>query len=453
MKFDTITSDLQSLADDGIKYAKKLGAEQAEIYVSSHQQTNVRNQSGMIDAKDGSNDGIGVRVAIGKKLGFAATSGLTKESVEHAIKEALSVVKSVKEDNVGFETFAPKLKPGKDGIIDDAIVALTSEDIVKNANDIFLDAKNFDERIIGPYAQCQAIYGGHAVANTEGVSAASKITALVLVTSVTAAEGDNRKTAFDFVVSRSIPEFATLGSSAAEKAIKLLDSKPLGFTGVLPTIWNQNVMSGYWNMSLASSVNGRQVVEKNSYFMDKLGDKVGIDKLCITDDGQLPEGLDTSSIDEEGVPRQSTPIIENGVLRSFLYDSYYGRLGKAESTGNASRGQGYESTPNISTTTIVIKPGTKDFDKMISGIDKGVYVMDNVMGLGHSNLISGDFSVVATSAYYIENGEIKHPLDSINIAGNLYKSYKDILEIGSNSKLLQNVKTPSVVFDGFTVVG
>jgi len=75
------------------------------------------------------------------------------------------------------------------------------------------------------------------------------------------------------------------------------------------------------------------------------------------------------------------------------------------------------------------------------------------MGLGHSNLISGDFSVVATSAYYIENGEIKHPLDSINIAGNLYKSYKDILEIGSNSKLLQNVKTPSVVFDGFTVVG
>jgi len=453
MKFDTITTDLKSIADDGLKYAKKMGAEQAEIYVSSQHQTNVRNQSGMIDAKDGSNDGVGVRVAIGKKLGFAATSGLTKESVEHAIKEALSVVKSVKEENVGFETFAPKLKPGKDGIIDDAIVALSSEDIVKNTNDIFLDAKNFDERIIGPFAQCQAIYGGHAVANTEGVSAASKITALVLVTSVTAAEGDNRKTAFDFVVSRTIPEFATLGSNAAEKAIKLLPSKPLDYTGVLPTIWNPNLMSGYWNMSLATSVNGRQVVEKNSYFMDKLGDKVGIDKLCITDDGQLNEGLATSTIDDEGVPRRTTPIIENGVLRSFLYDSYYGRLGKVESTGNANRGQGYESTPNIATTTVVIKPGTKDFDKLISEIDKGVYVMDNVMGLGHSNLISGDFSVVANSAYYIEKGEIKHPLNSITIAGNLYKGYQDILEIGSDSKLLQNVKTPSVVFDGFTVVG
>jgi PmbA protein len=453
MKFDTITSDLQSLADDGIKYAKKMGIDQAEIYVSSTQQINVRNQSGMIDAKAGSNDGVGVRVAKDKKLGFAATSGLTKESIEHAIKEAFSVVKSVKEVNVGFESFAGKIKPGKDGIIDHDIVALSSEDIVKNTNEIFLDAKKFDDRIVGPFAQCQAIYGGHAVANTEGISAASKSTALVLVTSVTAAEGDNRKTSFDFKVARTIPDFDTLGSDAAKKAIDLLDSKPLNHTGVLPTIWNQNVMSNFWGMSLLTSVNGRQVIEKNSYFMDKLGDKVGIDKLNITDDGQLEEGLATTAIDDEGIPRRTTPIIEKGVLRSFLYDDYYGRVGKVESTGNANRGQGYESTPQISPTTIVIKPGTKDFDQMISEIDKGVYVMDNVMGLGHSNLISGDFSIVATSAYYIEKGEIKHPLNSIQIAGNLFKSFKNIIEIGSDTKLLPNVKTPSVVFDGFTVVG
>ncbi|MHA1212610.1 MAG: metallopeptidase TldD-related protein, partial [Candidatus Heimdallarchaeota archaeon] len=75
------------------------------------------------------------------------------------------------------------------------------------------------------------------------------------------------------------------------------------------------------------------------------------------------------------------------------------------------------------------------------------------MGMGHSNLISGDFSIVATAAYHIEKGEITHALNPITIAGNLYKSYKDILHIGSDSKLLQAVKTPTVAFNGFTVNG
>ncbi|MHA1555657.1 MAG: TldD/PmbA family protein [Candidatus Heimdallarchaeota archaeon] len=453
MKFDTLKDDLLAHADTGLKYAKSQGAEQAEIYVNSMHNININNQSGMIEAKDGLNEGIGVRVAIGKRLGFAAMSGLTDDALKHAVSEALSVAKSVKQENEGFESFISKGKVGKDGLLDSKIVDMSTEEIVQSANAIYQEAKDFDKRVISPSAQVQSFYGGHAVVNSEGVSGASQATVFVIVTFTTAAEGAKRKSAFDFKVTREVPEFENIGADAAEKAVKLLDSKPMGHKGVIPTLWNPNVMSGFWQMSLAQSINGRQVVEKNSYFMDKLGDKVGIDKLSITDDGQLPEGLNTTAIDHEGAARQTTPIIEDGVLRSFLYDSYYGRLGKVKSTGNADRGQGYESTPNISSSTVVINPGTKSFDKMVSGIDKGVYVMDSVMGMGHSNLISGDFSVVATSAYLIEKGEISHPLEPITIAGNLYKSFKDIQTIGSDSKLLQAVKTPSILFDGFTVVG
>ncbi len=453
MKFDTLKDDLLALADTGLKYAKSKGAEQAEIYDSSMHNININNQSGMIEAKDGLNEGIGVRVAIGKRLGFAAMSGLTDDAVKHAVTEALSVVKSIKQENEGFDTFIPKSKVGKDGILDSKIVEMSTEEIVQSANSIYQEAKDFDTRVISPSAQVQSFYGGHAVVNSEGVAGASKATVFVIETFTTAAEGEKRKSAFDFKVTRQVPDFENMGANAAEKAVKLLDSKPMGHTGVLPTLWNPNVMSDFWEMSLAQSVNGRQVVEKNSYFMDKLGDKVGIDKLSITDDGQLPEGLNTTAVDHEGAARRTTPIIEDGVLRSFLYDSYYGRLGKVKSTGNANRGQGYESTPNIASSTVVIKHGTKSFDDMVSSIDKGVYVMDSVMGMGHSNLISGDFSVVATSAYLIEKGELSHPLEPITIAGNLYKSFKDIQTIGSDSKLLQAVKTPSVLFDGFTVVG
>ncbi|HUT82405.1 MAG TPA: TldD/PmbA family protein [Candidatus Bathyarchaeia archaeon] len=453
MGFDTLKDDLLSLADTGLKYAKNQGADQAEIYISSQNTLNVQNQSGMIDARDGLNEGIGVRLAKGKKIGFAAMSGMTEESLKHAINEAISVVKTINQENKGFETFMPKQKPAKDGLIDHNIISASSEDIVKSTNRIFKEAKEYDKRIISVMAQTQSIYGGYAVANTEGVSAASLFTAYVLVTDITAMEGSQRKNAFDFSVTRGIPQDQSVGISCAKKAINLLNSKPLGHTGILPTVWNPLVMSGFWQASLQSSINGRQVVEKNSYFMDKLGDKVGIDALEIVDDGQLPEGTSTSAIDEEGAPRHTTKIIEKGVLHSFLYDSYYGNLGKAKSTGNAARANSYESTPNIAPTTIVIKPGTKGFDEIISEIDKGIYVMDSVMGMVHSNLISGDFSCVATSAYLIEKGEIKHSLDSITIAGNLYKSYKDILHIGSDSKLLPNIKTPTVAFNGFTING
>ncbi len=453
MNFETVKDDLLALADLGLKYAKSKKADQTEIFVSSQKSINVTNQSGMINAIDGRNEGIGVRVAQGKKLGFAAISGLTEDALKNAIDEAIIVAKSVKQENEGFNRFAEKMKPAKDGILDPKIIALTTEDIVNNTNKTFKEAIEFDQRIISATAQTTSTYGGYAVVNSEGVEGSTSYTAYVIVNFVTAMEGQERKSAFDFSVTRKAPEESNIGAQCSEKALKLLNSKPLNYTGVLPTVWNPIVMSSFWQTSLNQSINGRQVVEKNSYFMDKLGDKVGVKELTLTDDGQLPEGLNTSEIDYEGIPRQTTNVIEKGVLRSFLYDSYYGQLGKVQSTGNAARGQDYESTPGISPTTIVVKPGTKSFDEIISGIDKGVYVMDSVMGMIHSNLISGDFSVVATSAYLIENGEIKNPLNPLTIAGNLYKSYLGIRDIGSDSKLLPAVKTPTIAFDGFTVNG
>jgi PmbA protein len=453
MKFDDIKDELHSLADTGLKYAKNK-ADQAEIYVSSTQSMNVSNQSGMVNARVGLNEGVGVRVAIGKCLGFAAMSGLTTEAIKLTVDEAIAVAKSVKQENKDFDSFiSPQKTSAKDGIVDDKIVATSSEDLVVTTNELYSEIKDYDKRIIGPSANVQTFYGGNAVANTEGISEASKSTAFVCVVSASAMEGEKRKSAFDYLVQRELPKEIAIAKKTAKKAVDLLASKPLGHTGVLPTLWNQNVMSNYWQMAFAHSVNGRQVVEKNSYFMDKLGDKVGIDGLTVADNGQLPEGINTSAIDAEGAHRQETTIIKNGVLQSFLYDSFYGKLGKAKSTGNANRNNAYESTPNIGLTTVVIEPGSKSFDDIVTDIDKGVLVLDSVMGMGHSNLISGDFSVVANSAYLIENGEISHPLDSVQIAGNLYKSFKNIIDIGTDSKLLANVKTPSILFDGFTLVG
>ena len=99
------------------------------------------------------------------------------------------------------------------------------------------------------------------------------------------------------------------------------------------------------------------------------------------------------------------------------------------------------------------KTGSKDVDGLISNIENGIYIFDMLMGIHTANFISGDFSIVAPLGYKIENGEITHPIDSVSVAGNLYKSFNQIITIGNDLKLTDIGKIPSLVFDGFTISG
>ena len=124
-------------------------------------------------------------------------------------------------------------------------------------------------------------------------------------------------------------------------------------------IFNNFLTGQFVNFGLINSVNGRSVVEGRSRFADKIGDAIGNSTLTIVDDGQIPESPNTHAIDMEGHARQSTPIVKDGVLMSFLFDEYYGSIFGEASTGNANRGgqQPYEALPSISPTTLSISPG------------------------------------------------------------------------------------------------
>ena len=161
------------------------------------------------------------------------------------------------------------------------------------------------------------------------------------------------------------------------------------------------------------------------------------------------------AIDEEGYPRQTTTLIESGVLKSFIFNNYYSKIFEAENTGNANRGgpQSYESTPNVSPTTIAVDTGSKDLQALAEEIGNGVLITDFLMGMGHSNVVSGDFSIVAPSSFRVENGEILGPIEAVTVAGNLYKAFKQIISLGNETELTFIGKVPSISFDGFTVSG
>jgi PmbA protein len=193
-------------------------------------------------------------------------------------------------------------------------------------------------------------------------------------------------------------------------------------------------------------------VQRNqSAFKDKLGQKVASDIVTIHDDGLLQGGLRTGKIDGEGVPQQKTPLIEKGTLQSFIYDNYTARKENRQSTGNASRA-GYLSTPNVDSTNFHILPGNTSKDNLLNEIKDGVLV-SYLQGAHSSNPASGEFSIVATPAWKIKNGETTHAIKGMMVAGNMFQVLKDISAIANNERKLGQLVSPWIAVQNVKVIG
>jgi PmbA protein len=173
--------------------------------------------------------------------------------------------------------------------------------------------------------------------------------------------------------------------------------------------------------------------------------------LTICDDGLYPSGLRTALFDGEGVPHQKTPVIDKGILRNFLYDNYSAKKDSKESTGNASRA-GYLSTPSIDTTNFHIMPQKSTSEQMLKEVSDGLIVY-YLQGAHSSNPVSGEFSVVATLAWKIKNGELVHPCKGVMLAGNIFELLKNISIIGSNERQMGSLISPWVQAENVKVIG
>ena len=319
-----------------------------------------------------------------------------------------------------------------------------------------------DDRIIA-MAGCEVTWGGFAIGNSLGVQQASRSVSNSCGTYTMVIQGEEQRTGQEAIVTREkVFDITGLGEAAAKKAVSLLEAKKLDKTAQLPTLWVPWAAASYFLASLRQSVNGRPVVEKLSPLADKLNDKIAPLSLTLIDDGQNPAGISTEAIDGEGHPQSRTPIIEKGVLKQFLFDSYYGSIFGSESTGNASRGGGpfgpslpYEVAPSIATTNLEVFPGTKSEEELIASIDgQALLIADIPIGIFHSDVSTGEFSAVASSVFLIEAGEKQYPLQPISVAGNFYDGLKKLREIGANREITPfGMAISSLIFDGFSIVG
>jgi PmbA protein len=176
-------------------------------------------------------------------------------------------------------------------------------------------------------------------------------------------------------------------------------------------------------LPLSQGLNGKEVYKGTSPMAGKVGEKLFDEKITVVDDGTIDGKFASASYDDEGVPRRRNVLVEKGVLKSFIYDLRTAAQSGVESTGNASRG--LFSPPVPSFTNLVVQPGRTPLKDILSGIDEGILV-ENLLGVGQGNTISGAFSNPLALAFKIVKGKIVGRVKDLSIAGNIYDLLKNV---------------------------
>jgi PmbA protein len=170
--------------------------------------------------------------------------------------------------------------------------------------------------------------------------------------------------------------------------------------------------------------------------------------VTVVDDGTIPGGFGTSPFDAEGLPSRRTVIVERGVLKNYILNTYAGRKLGMKSTGNA--GRGLAGNPYLGAGNLYLEAGTEPAEDIIRGVERGLYVT-RMMGQG-VNLVTGDYSRGA-SGLWIENGEFAYPVHEITIAGNLKDMLRNIAAIGNDLVFRGATAAPTLRIDGMTIAG
>lgn len=444
-----------SIAEKTVSLATKKGAVEAEAYIYEGEANNIGIELGQVNKSNQIIDrGIGVRVSVNKAVGFAYTNIINdQKAIESIVDNALSAARASIPDQ-DWRQLAQK-KPyvqGLDKTFDNKVLELQPEELVNLASVMLDSAMQVDKRIFPAEGGIGNAYIANAIANSNGISGFDKGTVIECSLATLAKDG-NKVTpiCFEFNASRTCKvDPAWVGKEAAKLSISALKTKPVE-TRTTKLILTQFALQDLLSNTLINSIKADSVQRGQSPLKEKINEKIASENLTIYDDGLYPGGMRTWLFDGEGVPHQKTTIIQKGILRNFLYDNYWAKKESKESTGNASRA-GYLSTPGIDTTNFHIMPGNTSPDEMIKEVNDGLLVY-YLQGAHSSNPISGEFSVVATPAWKIKDGEIAHASRGVMLAGNIFEVLKNISIIGNNERQMGQLIAPWIAVDNVRIIG
>jgi TldD protein len=409
------------------------GAEFAEVFLESEASDSVRIEEQVVrEASRGMTLGAGVRAISGERVGYAYTDGTDLESLLEAAKVAGEIattggaveVASLATPRQARPYSTPRVLPAE----------LDAARKVAIAWEADTAARAYDGRIKQVLVALADDDRTTLIANTEGTHVtARRILTSLRVTTVAEQNGVRQRgyrsmsgTAGYEVFDADPP--AKLAEEAAAHGIMLLDAGEAP-AGQMMLVLARAGGAVFFHEAIGHGFEGDFIRKKASLFAGRLGEKIATDGCTIVDDGTVPGRRGTISIDDEGTPGQRTVLVEDGVLRGFLYDKLNARLMGAVTTGNGRR-QSYHNVPVPRMTNTLMLAGTIPPEEIIASVPRGFYAKH--MGGGQVDISSGNFVFEVTEGYLIENGKIGTPVRGANIIGNGGEILKKIDMVGSD---------------------
>jgi len=453
------TLDLESLTADVVALALKAGASDAESVVREGDEFSVNVRMGQVETlKESGSRGLGLRVFLGTKSASSSTSDLTPDGIRQLVDGAIALAKFTEEDPfTGLpETAEFGSLPQDLHLYYDDVYSLDNKERIEWARRCEAAALAADPRITNSDGGSFDAATGHKVmANSRGFLGSYR-TSYAGVSAAPLAMDANGHMQRDgwWSSARRLADLESpeaIGKEAARRTLRRLGARKVP-TQRVPIVFAPEVARSLIG-SLFEAASGDSIWRHASFLAGKLGAQIAASTLTVIDDNfmLLPNGagaFGSSPFDGEGLPSLRTVVLQNGVLATYLLNTYSARKLGLKSTHNASRG--LAGTPGIGCGNLYLEPGELSQQEIIAQAHTGLFVT-SLMGFG-TNIVTGDYSRGATGLW-IENGQLTHAVEEVTIAGNLADMLMNITAIGNDLVFRGSVASPTLRIDGMTIAG
>jgi len=428
------------LTEKLVKKCLRIGADAAEVYLETTRNLSVQVLKAEIETiEEASSQGVGFRVFVDNKMGFSHCNDFTDRALEDTISRAVAFAKlsSPDENNVLTDDMGiTKI----DELYDPGIVSVPMDNKIKMA----LELESLALGVEGITKSSGAGYGeGESeifIGNSNGIMKSYKSSGCYLGVYVVAEKGNQKNTGGETcsrVFFSDLMSIEEIAERATKKALELLDPVMIE-TQKAAIIFDPAVARSLLG-GVITAINGERVLQGASFLKDYLNKQFASPLLTLIDDGTRIKSLGSSPFDGEGVPTKRNVLVENGVLKSFIYNTKAAARAGVVSTGNASR-SGFTALPGIGVHNVSLATGNHSQSEIIAGTAKGLFLKE-VTGYG-IDAVSGNFSGGA-SGLWIVNGEIIHPVKGVTIAGRAFEILKGIDMMGNDIDLNRRFAAPT----------
>jgi PmbA protein len=444
---------LEEIADLLLRGARQHGATAADVVVAEGDSLMVGVRLGKVEKVQRSRaKHLGLRAFVGERSAILSTADFSHASLQQIAADAAALARVTAADPYSGLPDPGELAGAVSdlSLYDPAIAAVTAEQATEWCKAGEAAALQADTRITNSEgAEFDA--GSHLVvyASSNGFQGTFRSSSCSLTVVPVAAHNGAMERDHWYSVQRHLDRLEapeSIGRTAAARALRRLGARQID-TREVPVVFDPD-MAGSLLRHLAGAVSGNALYKGMSFLTGKLGESIAPSFVNVYDDGTLPGGLGSKPFDGEGLPTRRTPVIEGGVLTSYLFDTYSARKMQSRSTGNAARS--VADSPHVSPTNLFLAAGTATPEEIIQSVASGLYVTE-LMGFG-VNPTTGDYSRGA-SGLWIEHGALAYPVSEITIAGNLLPMLQSIEAVGTDLVMRHSIAAPTIKIAKLIVAG